>query len=138
MGVIDGRGVLVGRSVAVGSGVAVFVGEGTSVLVGVLVGTRVGVLVGMRVEVGSGRGRRVWVGSMTVGKRKTTGVLDAVTVIFVGVVVSVALAGGVGVDVAASSEKASRVCAATVFKFSTKDSTTSPGCRAMAVATFKS
>lgn len=46
--------------------------------------------------------------------------------------------GRVGVELASSSENASRVEAAAVFKFSTTESSTSAGSRAMAVATFKS
>jgi hypothetical protein len=128
-GMVGVIGVLLGTGVSVGGLVAVLVG----VLVG---GIGVRVRVGTGVFVGSGLGRRVLVGSLDVGKINTTGVLDIATV---GLAVNVGCGGGsVEVEVAASSENASRVTAAAVFKFSTKDSTTSPASRAMAVATFRS
>jgi hypothetical protein len=95
---VGGTGVS-GTDVAV-SGTAVLVADG-GIDVGVFVGG-IGVLVGgTRVLVGIsvGRGRRVLVGSLDVGKINTTGVLDIATV---GLDVNVARGGSVDVGVAAS------------------------------------
>lgn len=86
VGVSDGGGL--GVNVNVGTGVLVGIGVGVrlGVLVGILVGVRVG---GMRV--GSGRGRRVRVAGVKLGKMsRTEGVLELVAV-------SVAVWLGVGV-----------------------------------------
>ena len=136
--VVGGIGVISVGVIGVSVGVTgVFVGV-TGVSVGgigefVQVGT--GVLVGM--SVGVGPGWRVLVGSPRVGNRKITGVLDTVAV-KLGLDVTVSVGGSVGVDVAASSAKACMVSAPAVFKFETNESSTSAGCMAMAVATFRS
>ena len=88
-------------------------------------------------SVAVGLGRRVLVGSPRAGNRKITGVLDTVTV-KLGLDVTVSVGRSVGVDVAASSAKACMVSAPAVFKFETNESSTSAGCMAMAVATFRS
>src|SRR5687768_228808 len=110
-------GVLVGRSVLVGTGVSVRVG-GTAVLVG-----------GTGVFVGSGLGRRVLVGSLTVGKRKAVGVRGVTVIEGLDVIVG----GRVEVDVGISSANACIVSAPTVFKLETAASTISPGAKSTPV-----
>ena len=123
---VGGGSVFVGSSVSVGDGGISVGGTGVFVRVGgiaVLVG-------GTGVFVGSGLGRRVLVGSLTVGNRKAVGVIGAIVAVGLDVIVG----GRVGVDVGISSANACIVSAPTVFKLETAASTMSAGAKSTPAA----